>query len=87
MLQNEPTLAIVAVDTEENERLKFGVNYSIYSFRSLVTTQAKTAFSRIAMFHGTLEHTDILVLGSLPRVSSLILIIDSGLVQNAEPQL
>ena len=32
MLQNARTLAIVAVDTEENERLKFGVNYSIYSF-------------------------------------------------------
>ena len=35
MLQNEPTLAIVAVDTEENERLRFGVNYSVYSFTSL----------------------------------------------------
>ena len=39
MLQNEPTLAIVAVDTEENERLKFGVNYSVYSFTSLPGTR------------------------------------------------
>ena len=36
MLQNAPGLAIVAVDTEENERLKFGVNYSVYSVTSLV---------------------------------------------------
>ena len=40
MLQNEPTLAIVAVDTEENERLRFGVNYSVYSFTSLIVTQS-----------------------------------------------
>ena len=38
MLKNEPTLAIVAVDTEENERLRFGVNYSVYSFASLIVT-------------------------------------------------
>ena len=36
MLKNEPTLAIVAVDTEENERLRFEVNFSVYSFTSLV---------------------------------------------------
>ena len=35
MLQNEPTLAIVAVDTEENERLRFWVIHSVYSFHSL----------------------------------------------------
>ena len=29
MLQNAPSLAIVAIDTEENERLRFGVNYSV----------------------------------------------------------
>ena len=29
MRKNAPTLAIVAVDTEENERLRFGVNYSV----------------------------------------------------------
>ena len=39
MLQNEPTLTIVAVDTEENERLTFGVNYSVYSSTSLVAVQ------------------------------------------------
>ena len=39
MLQNEPTLAIAAVDTEENERLKFGVKYSAYSFHSLQVVQ------------------------------------------------
>ena len=39
MLQNAPTLAIVAVDTEENERLRFGVNYSVYSFTSLLVAQ------------------------------------------------
>ena len=33
MLKNEPTLAIVAVDTEENERLKFWVIHSVYSFQ------------------------------------------------------
>ena len=27
--KNAPTHAIVAVDTEENERLRFGVNYSV----------------------------------------------------------
>ena len=40
MLQNAPSLAIVAVDTEENERLKFGVNYSVYSVTSLEENQA-----------------------------------------------
>ena len=29
MRKNAPTLAIVAVDTEENERLRFGVKYSV----------------------------------------------------------
>ena len=46
MLKNEPTLAIVAVDTEENERLKFGVNYSIYSFTSLVASQGWSGMKR-----------------------------------------
>ena len=32
MLKNEPTLAIVAVDTEENERLRFGVIHSVIHF-------------------------------------------------------
>ena len=38
MLQNAPTLAIEAVDTEENERLQFGVNYSVYSLTFSVYT-------------------------------------------------
>ena len=47
MLQNEPTLAIVAVDTEENERLRFGVNYSVYSFTSLVHSHVNVAFGTV----------------------------------------
>ena len=39
MRKNEPALTIVAVDTEENERLRFGVNYSVYSFTSLFSTR------------------------------------------------
>ena len=45
MLQNEPTLAIAAVDTEENERLRFGVNYSVYSFTSLLSSTGASTIS------------------------------------------
>ena len=37
------TLASVAVHTEENERLSLWVNYSAYSFNSLVTTRTNSA--------------------------------------------
>ena len=45
MLQNAPTLAIVAVDTDENERLKFGVIYSVYSYTFLVIACSSAAVS------------------------------------------
>ena len=50
MLKNEPTLAIVAVDTEENERLKFGVNYSVYSFHFLITSRVQRTLPERFLF-------------------------------------
>ena len=41
MLKNEPTLAIAAVDTEENERLRFWVIHSVYSFHSLTFSPSR----------------------------------------------
>ena len=46
MLKNEPGLTIVAVHTAENESLKAGVIYSVYSVTSLVRGHAADELMR-----------------------------------------